>query len=207
MRLRAVGQGLARRRPDLAVRVDRVDGHLAGGIGGGEQPLAGAVDRRYRPCSRRAARCADGSACRSAGSIAKLAIVNGSLRSAAYRNRRSGLSASGMLVGDGSSAPGIGDFFDQLDIALGAVERQHRDARIAGNSRHTRRVSGFSCAIAATAFSALQIAGGARGGPFGAALHPVRRLRHVRESIRAGRAQDRMLATFKSATVKCSPSR
>ena len=45
-----------------------------------------------------------------AGSIAKLTIVNGSLRSAAYRKRRSGLSASGMLVGDGSSAPGIATF-------------------------------------------------------------------------------------------------
>ena len=41
-------------------------------------------------------------------SIAKLATVNGSLRNAAYRKRRSGLSASGMLVVDGLSLPGTG---------------------------------------------------------------------------------------------------
>ena len=132
MRLRAIGQGLARRRPDLAVRVDRVDRHLAGGIGGRRAATCRCGRPRYRPCSLRAARCADGVSLPLCGSIAKLTTVNGSLRSAAYRNRRSGLSASGMLVGDGSSAPGISDLLDQLDIALGPVERQHRDARIAG---------------------------------------------------------------------------
>jgi hypothetical protein len=40
-------------------------------------------------------------------STAKLATVKGSLRSAAYRKRRSGLSAKGILVGDGLSVPGI----------------------------------------------------------------------------------------------------
>src|SRR3954468_14475517 len=113
-------------------------------------------------------------------SIAKVITVNGSLRSAAYRNRRSGLSASGMLVGDGASAPGISIFSISSTSPLA---RSNASTEMLGSPQFETytTVSGFSCAIAATAFSALQIAGGARGGAFGAALHPVRRLRHVRD--------------------------
>src|SRR4051794_21020849 len=113
------------------------------------------------------------------GSIVKPTIVYGSLRSAAYRNRRSGLSASGMLVGEGSPAPGMSIFSISSTSPLA---RSSDSTEMLGSPQFETytTVSGFSCAIAGRV-SALQIAGGARRRALGAALHPLRRLRHVRD--------------------------
>ena len=90
VRLGLVLDRLFRRRLDAAIAADRVHGQDRVRVGGAEQPFAGPVGRRI----------GDAGGQRRVGDVAELA---GCLVNAETRDRE-GLSANGMLVGDGLSA-------------------------------------------------------------------------------------------------------